>query len=260
VTNGGRGVDTVWICDSPSGSDIVDTDSLSWRSRDPENNIRFFRWGDDDFFSPQTGTPAGWVFTGGTNRQINDPDGIGVTEIIAPATAAGQTAATLYTFTLGLICGGTIKLDTAGYFWMSLRFKQSVLSDGTTTFETRWGLANILSGDPTEGMWFSNDANSSSKIKFNMATGGVTTSTPTTVDMSVDTFVHGEARYSPADPGQVYVYINGVFQFKTSAHFPTELIGPFWQIKKALGAGQPTSRMDWHKGNYRLPLPRVALA
>jgi hypothetical protein len=259
VTGGGRGIDTVWVCDSPSGSDIVDTSSLSWHSRDPETNVRFFSWGEDDFFSFSPATP-GWTSTGGTFRQINDSDGIGVAELVAPAAATGQAFATRYTFTLALIAGGIVRLETTGYFWMSLRFKLSILSGEVTTFDSRWGLANVQSNDPTEGLWFSNDASVSSKIQFNMATGGVTTTTPTTVDMPVDTFVHGEARYSPADPGQVYVYVDGAFQFKTNQHFPSALVGPYWGIRKTFGAGQPTTRMDWHKGNYRLPTQRVLLA
>jgi hypothetical protein len=217
------------------------------------------RWGDDDFFNASTGTP-GWLFTGGSNRQVNDADGVGVTEIVAPVSATGQVAATLYTFTLALICGGIFVLSTNGYFWMSLRFKLPSLASESEGFEGRWGLGNVVSGDPTQSMYFSHDANASSKIQFNMANGGAPTTTPTNVDMVADTWYHGEARMSPSDPGQIYVYIDGDFQFKTSTNRPTNLLGPYWAIRKQFGAGQPTSRMDWHKGNYKFPSNRVLLA
>lgn len=257
VTGGGRGVDTVWVCDSAPGSDVVDTNNLTWRSREPENNIRFLRWGDDDFFSALTSTP-GWLFTGGTNSQANDADGIGVTELLAPVSATGQTFATGYSFNLGL-SGGVFTLSTSGFLWMSLRFKLRQIADGTNQFEGRWGLGNVFSGDPTMGIYFSHNGNLASKIQFNMANSGAKTTTPTLVDMVAETFYHGEVRMSPADPGQAYVYLDGVFQFKTGFDLPTGLIGPYWGTRKFVGSLQPANRMDWHKIFYKFPANRTTI-
>jgi len=264
VTGGARGVDTLWVCDSPVGSDVVDTNSLSFRSRGPESNIRFFRWGDEDFFNAFI-SANGWTTTtvgggGATGRMINDADGVGVAELLAGTSSTGQAALTRYAFTLALIAGGIVALDPAGYFWMSIRFKVPVHSDGTNTFEERWGLGDVQSGDPNNAMYFMQDNNSSTKIQFVMVSGGVKTTTPTTVDLAEDTFYHGEARFSPADPGEVYVYVDGVFQFKTSSNFPTEPIGPYIATRKTAGSLSPSNRFDWHKGAYRFPSQRVLLA
>src|SRR5262249_45582009 len=125
VTGGARGVDTVWVCDSPDGSDIVGSNALTFHCESAEKNIQFLEWGTEDWFSALT-TSKGWVFnhTGAASERMNPPSLnttlSGLLQLIDGGN--GECTATKYTLTGGVPVGGAFSLDANDDFWLGIRW------------------------------------------------------------------------------------------------------------------------------------------
>jgi hypothetical protein len=265
VTGGARGVDTEWVCDSPVGADVIDVNSLEFHSRGPEQNIRFLEWGRDDWFlgSP---TAPGWIFNfnGGASARMITQTGaseqIGLVQVIGGGTAGSEATGTKYVITGGQPSGGAFSLSADDELWCGILFDISTPSNLTNQFLSRWGFGNVRAGDPTNGMYFFNDHAVSNLIGFTSVAGGIATTLATTVVFTPGLGPFGEIRMSAADPGVLYVYVNGVFQFKVSTNVPLGVpIGPFVQVRRIAGA-TGTTQVDLHKGTIRFAAQRAEVA
>lgn len=265
VTNGARGVDTLWVCDAAPGSDVVDTDPLTFHSEFPEYNSKFFEWGKDDWFNASLGT--GWTYnaTGGASvRLITQSSNVslcGLVQLITGSTAGSEITGTKYVISGGAPVGGAFRLSANDDLWLGVTCDTPSVSIPARQFLSRWGLGDVRSGDPANGIYFFCDHVVDPHIGITVVAGGVPTTMMTTVTLPASTIVFAEVRMSSADPGKLYVYVSGVFQFTINTNVPLGVpIGPFTQCRFVGGSGVGTMEVDFHKGKIKFATERVQTA
>jgi hypothetical protein len=266
ITGGARGVDTLWICDSPVGADTIDTDALTFHCDNAERNIRFLEWGTEDWFSASTSS-KGWIFNHiGTSseRLITQTSPAtqlaGVIELIDGGTVGSEVTATKYNLSGGVPTGGAFSLNGNEEFWMGIRFDTPTQSIPAAQFLSRWGLGDVRSGNPTNGMYFFIDYVVDTRIGFTSVAGGIPTTFMTTISMGSAVMTFGEVRMSSNDPGALYVYVNGIFQQVVNVNVPLGVpIGPFMQTRCVSGANG-NSEIDFHRGRIKFASQRARVA
>jgi hypothetical protein len=110
-------------------------------------------------------------------------------------------------------------------------------------------------------MYFFQDNVVSPFIFFTTVAGGVPVTMATTRTLVASALVFAEGRMSPANPGVMYIYVNGVFQFTVSGvSVPIgPRMGPFAQCRRVAGV-TGTTNIDLHKGFIRFASERVKAA
>lgn len=266
VTGGARGVDTEWVCDSEPGADVVGTGELTFHSEEPEENIRYLKWGEEDWFSALTSF-KGWTFNhlvGGSERLITQSSptsfSAGVLELIGGGSPGSEVTATKYILSGGVPAGGAFSLNGDEEFWMGVRFDTPTASIPGAQFLGRWGLGNVRSGNPTNGMYFFMDHVVDAHAGFTSVAAGVPTTFMTSVAMGSAKFTFGEVRMSSRDPGALYVYVDGIFQQIVRLNVPLGVpIGPFMQTRNVSGSNGNTE-VDFHRGRIKFAAQRAKVA
>lgn len=266
VTDGGRGVDTLWVCDSNPGSDVVDTDELSFQSYEADLNVRFLEWGKDDWFSFAP-SAKGWVFNavGTSTARLIAQSALnstlaGILQLVSGSTAGSEVTGTKYSISGGGPVGGAFSLNANDDFWLGVRCDTPLVSTPSAQFLSRWGLGNVRSGDPTNGIYFFVDQVVDTHLGFTCVAGGVSTTVMTNF-VPGNTIFFCEVRMSSADPGNLYVYVSGIFRFTVNTNVPVGVpIGPFVQCRFIGGTSQGTTEIDFHKGKIKFASERVKVA
>jgi hypothetical protein len=266
VTGGARGVDTLWVCDSPVDSDVVDTDALTFHCDSAERNIRFLEWGTEDWFSASSSS-KGWIFNnvvGGSERLITQSSPLtqsaGVLELIGGGSAGSEVTATRYVISGGVPVGGAFSLSADDDFWMGIRFDTPTQSIPSAQFLGRLGLGNVRAGNPTNGCYFFIDAVVDTHIGFTSVLSGTPTTFMTSVTMGSAKFSFGEVRMSQNDPGAFYVYVDGIFQQVVRTNVPIGVpIGPFMQTRNVSGSNG-NNEVDFHRGRIKFASQRAKVA